>query len=274
MDWLKKHFFLALYVVLMMVGMILNLNGWYLVLGTFAYLILYALIKLPKTVAFIGYFLQAGPHKYDAAFACYEYAYKKGGVVPGPMLAYGIQLLERSQYEKALKVMQDVLVAPGLTPTLLQIARQDTAYGYWKTGDLDTAISTMELMREDYDILDADFFTALGFLYIEKGDFEKADAVTQEALREQADSGPAYDNLGMIAYKQGNYEEAKELFDKAIELKDNMASTKYYLGLLAERDGDTEAARDYFEAALRCPITGLNVIAKETIEEKLKEYRE
>ena len=109
MDWLKKHFFLALYVVLMMVGMILNLNGWYLVLGTFAYLILYALIKLPKTVAFIGYFLQAGPHKYDAAFACYEYAYKKGGVVPGPMLAYGIQLLERSQYEKALKVMQDVL---------------------------------------------------------------------------------------------------------------------------------------------------------------------
>jgi len=274
MAWLKQHFFLALFVVLMMVGMILNLPGWILMLGALGYLILYALIKLPKTVALFGYFLQAGPHKIDAAFSCYEFAYKRKGLVGGPMLAYGIQLLERSQYDKALKVMQDVLVMPNLNASLLKIARQDVAYGYWKTGDLDTAISTMELMQEDYDILDVDYYTALGYLYIEAGNYEKADEATQEALRQEADSGPAYDNLGMLAYMQGNYEEAKELFEKALELKDDMASSKYYLGLIAEAEGDTEAAHDYFEAALRCPINGLNVISRKAVEEKAAQYRD
>ena len=273
MAWLKQHFFLALYVILMMVGMILQLNGWYLVLGTFAYMLLYALIKLPKTVAFIGYFLQAGPHKVDTAFSCYEFAYKKGGLVAGPMLAYGILLLQRSEYEKSLKVMQDVLVLPNLNATMLKSARQDVAYSYWKTGDLETAISTLELMRQDYDILDADFFTALAYLYIEAGDLEKAEEITQEALKEEADSGPAYDNFGIIAYKRGNLEEAKELFEKALELKDDMASSKYYLGLIAEDEGDTEAALDYFEAALRCNINGLNIISKKAVEEKIAQYR-
>ena len=92
---------------------------------------------------------------------------------------------------------------------MLKYARQDLAIAYWKMGDLTKAIDTMEQMLKDYEYFSIDFYTTIGYFYIEAGDYDKATEFSNKALDEDESHGPAYDNLGQIQYRLGNYEEAE-----------------------------------------------------------------
>ncbi|MBQ7058152.1 MAG: tetratricopeptide repeat protein [Firmicutes bacterium] len=272
MDFLKKHPFLVIYIVLMIGAVVFKIGGGWILLGSLGYLLLVALIRLPNTCARIGYFAQGVMKKKELAFHFYEFAFRHGSTAAAPKVAYAMQLMEKCRYEESKQALEDVLVMKDLQPTLLKIVRQDLAIAYWNCGELEKAIDTLENMKEDYDLLSAEYYTTLGYFYIEAKDYDKAAEATEEALKLDEGNGGAYDNLALIEYEQGHMEEAKELFHKALEMKESLASSKYYLGLIYEAEGDIETARTYFSGAYNSRITGMNTVSREQVDAKYNEY--
>lgn len=272
MNFLKKHPFLIVYFVILIGAVVFHVGFGWILLGTLAYIILVALIRLPNTAARLGYFSQGILRKKELAFKLYDFAYKHGATSPSPKVAYGMMLMQQCRYEESREALEDVLAMPDISPTLLKIVRQDVAIAYWNCGDLDKAITTLENMQNDYDMLSAEYYTTLGYFYIEADRFEEGTKATEEALKLDEGNGGAYDNLAVIEYKKGNMEEAKELFLKALELKETMASSKFYLGLIYEAEGDIEQARNYFTAAHNVTITGMNTVSREEVDAKYMEY--
>ena len=272
MAFLKKHYLFTIWIVAVIAATFLNVPFLYIFLGSLAYLILVLLMRLPSTVFWLGYLTQAKDKHRDRSFRMYEYGYSHDARPMAPMVAYGMQLLNRRQYPKGLQVLEEAVTTKDPNPTFLKIARQDLGIAYWCNGDLDKGITTLENMVQDYDILSTDFYTTLAYFYIEKGDLLKAEEVNDEALKQDETCGPAYDNLAQIRYRQGEKEEALELFLKALDLKETMVATKYYLGLLSEENGDIESARSYFTAAHNSTITGINTVTREEVDAKYNEY--
>ena len=68
MDFLKKHPFLVIYIILLIGAVVFHVGGGWILLGSLAYLLLVALIRLPNTIARIGYFLQGVGKKPEQAF--------------------------------------------------------------------------------------------------------------------------------------------------------------------------------------------------------------
>lgn len=274
MSFIKKHPHFCVLAVATVAAMIVDVPFLYLLLGYIAYAVFMYFVHLPECMGWTGYVFQFVFKKTKLAIPMYRYALKHKAKCSSPLIAYGLYLLEECHYEEALKTFQYVVTLPDINPTMLKFARQDLAIAYWKTGDLATGISTLEQMQIDYEIFNLEFYTTLGYFYIEAGEYDKALDVTHQALLEDEAHGPAYDNLAQVEYRRGNYEEAEELFLKALDLRDTMADSKYYLGMIREMQGDYESARTFFTAAHNSRITGLNTVTREQVDAKYEQYKE
>lgn len=271
-NFIGRHPHLIIFVLASVLTVVFGWPFYMLLLFFLAYGILMYFIHFPTSVGMTGYFIDAFLRNQKAAIPLYRFAANHGSKNVYGLLAYGLYLLKSCQYPEALKVFEYILCLPETRSMLIKYARQDFAIALWKNGRLADAISTMEQMLADYEYFSIDFYTTLGYFYLEAGDFDKALEFTNKALDEDESHGPAYDNLGQIEYRKGNYEEAKDLLLKALDLRDTMADSKYYLGLIYEKAGDLETARDFFIAAHECEITGMNTIEREVIDAKYHEY--
>ena len=271
-NFIGRHPHLIITILAAALTIIFGWPFYLLLLFYLAYAVLMYLIHLPTALGMTGYFIDAFLRNQKAAIPLYRYAANHGSKNVYGLLAYGLYLLRNCQYPESLKVFEYILCLPDTRSMLIKYARQDFAIALWKNGRLQDAISTMEQMLIDYEYFSIDFYTTLGYFYLEAGDFDKALEFTNKALDEDESHGPAYDNLGQIEYRKGNYEEAKNLLLKALDLRDTMADSKYYLGLIYEEAGDPETARDFFIAAHECEITCMNTIEREVIDAKYHEY--
>lgn len=274
MSFIKKHPHFCVLALATAVAVYLAAPFHYVLLGYLVYALFIYFANLPKCMGWTGYVFQFVFKRPKMAYPMYRYALNHKATCSSPLIAYGLHLLEDCHYDEALQTLQYVVTLPDVNPTMLKFARQDLAIAYWKCGDLTTGIATLEQMLKDYEIFNTEFYTTLGYFYIEAGEYDKALDVTQQALIEDEACGPAYDNLAQIEYRRGNYEEAEELFLKALDLRDTMADSKYYLGLIREKQGDAESARTFFTAAHNSKITGLNTVTREQVDAKYNEYKE
>lgn len=271
-NFITKHPHLIISIVAAILTVVFGIPFWGLLVFYLAYGIIMYLVHFASAVGMTGYLLDAFFHNQKAAIPLYRYAARHGSKNVYGLLAYGLYLLRSCQYAESLSVFEYILCLKDSKSVLIKYARQDFAIALWKNGRIQDAISTMEQMLADYEYFSIDFYTTLGYFYIEAGNYEKAIEYTNKALDEDESHGPAYDNLGQIAYRQGRYEEAKNLLLKALDLKDTMADSKYYLGLIYEQAGDRDTARDFFIAAHESDITGMNTVERETIDAKYQEY--
>lgn len=274
MSFIKNHPHFVILVVATIVAIICKVSFPYLLLGYLAYALFMYFVRLPISIGWTGYVFQFIFRNQKLAIPLYRYALAHNASCSSPIIAYGLYLLEECHYPEALHAFQHVVTLPKVNPTMLKFARQDLAIAYWKNGDLPTAISTLEQMQKDYEFFNLEFYTTLGYFYIEAGEYDKATDLSNQALIEDESHGPAYDNLAQIQYRLGNYDEAEALFLKALDLRDTMADSKYYLGLIYEKAGDTDAARAYFTAAHNSRITGLNTVTREQVDAKYEQYKE
>lgn len=274
MSFFKNHPHIIILLVGTIIALICKVSFSYILLGYLAYAIFFYFVNLPVALGWTGYVMQFVLHKPRLAFPIYRFALKHKARCSSPLIAYGLHLLEDCQYPEALRTFEYVITLPKINPTMLKFARQDLAIAYWKNGDLATGISTLEQMQKDYDIFNLEFYTTLGYFYIEAGEYDKATDISNQALLEDESYGPAYDNLAQIQYRQGNLEEAESLFLKALELRDTMVDSKFYLGLIHEKQGDAEGARTFFTAAHNSKITGLNTVTREQVDAKYEQYKE
>ena len=87
-----------------------------------------------------------------------------------------------------------------------------------------------------------------GVKQMKKGNFAKAQASFETALKMKPEMAEAHNNLGYSLRKQGaeNYEEALRHYDRAIELDPKLAEAYMYRGVLHALMGDeTRALEDH-----------------------------
>jgi eukaryotic-like serine/threonine-protein kinase len=104
------------------------------------------------------------------------------------------------------------------------------------TGELTRAIEQYELWLQQYprDYVAA---TNLGVNYFTLGQFERAAAVTRQALELEPDSLVGYNNLGVAYFSMNRLDESKSTFDQALAQKLDGAYLRqsiYYLNFLRQ----------------------------------------
>lgn len=272
MEFLKKHFAFVIWLAGLATASLCNVSFWLMLLGSIVYGLLLMLLRFYKTAFWIGYLLQGVLKKPAAAFDCYEFAYRHGGRAKAPMLAYGMQLMEKGAYSQALEVMECAAALPEQNPAVRKIAQQNLALACDKARDPKRAALIMEQLLAEDAFFTCDFYTTLGYYYIEMGEYAKAKEITERALQQDENFAAAYDNLGLIAYHTQDIEGAEKCFHKALSLYAHMISSQYYLGLIAEQKGDKKEAAKCYAAAHAGDITGLNTVTREMVDEKHRQY--
>jgi tetratricopeptide (TPR) repeat protein len=142
---------------------------------------------------------------------------------------------------------------------------------YWIAGEIDKAIEVLEEMRAKYEYLNHHAMTTMGYMYILKGEYDKAREASEKAVADEPTAFAAWDNLGQIAYRLNDHGKAKECFGKALEIHGELADSLYYMGLISEDEGDVEKARGYFARLKDARITALSTITAEMAGEKIVE---
>ena len=272
MKFIEKHPYLLITAAIILACIVFQVPfGWSLLILLGYGLIVY-IVNLGTAVGWTGYLLDGFLRRPKFVHKLYRFAIQHNTRCVYAMLAYGMDLLKEGDYATALDLFEKVLARDKVNPMLVKYAEQDLAIAYWKMGQLEKVIEVMEKMIEKYEYFTPDFYTTLGYFYIEAGDYEKAQECTDKALELSEAHGPAFDNLGQIAFRQGQYEEAEKYFSRALDMKDTMVDSKYHLGLIYEHWGNLEAAAEYFAAAHQSTITGMNTITREQVDAKYNEY--
>ncbi len=218
----------------------------------------------------------------DAIFANYNYALGKVDIAEKlfiksinnstknaiAYLNYAVILSHKGKGLEAIKLLEKAEKLKS-SPLTLKNILQTKATCYWISGDVDTGISILHNLINNYEYANPNTLTTLGYLYILKEDYNNAIKYTKEALKDDENYLLAYDNLGQIEYRRNSFDEAEKYFIKVIE-KYNYPDSLYFLGLIQLSKGDKEKARIYLEKASHCNITNLNTVTLNMIEEQLK----
>ena len=185
------------------------------------------------------------------------------------LLPFSILLLRAGDYPKAREVLKKVEKSPGgITPDQRNQMLTNYAIASWKEGRLEYAI---ELLREVYKKgATGSIYGVLGFLLIEKGDFDEALSFNREAVEYDDEDPVTLDNLAQTYYRLSHDKaEARKWFEKAILLKEDAIDTNYFLALYDIEEGKTEKARERLTAASEGRFSPLNFATREMVEEKL-----
>lgn len=246
---------------------LLDLSEVWLIPEIIIYFVLSALIFRSYYFGIAGnmyYFVK----NFDKARKYYSLAARLNTINVPALYNYGIMLLHEGKAKEALNLFER---AEKHNTKLIYEKNIPLAMGscYWLLGEIDKAIELMEALEEKYSYVNVSTLTTLGYLYILKKDYDKAEEYTKRALEDIPEHAPAWDNMGQIYFNKGIIDKAKEYFQKALEYRENMPDSLYYMGVIAKNEGDKETARKYFKKALECNVTALNTVTSEEIAKQL-----
>lgn len=204
----------------------------------------------------------------DVAMTYFEKAIKHPFAKPYIKSSFGYVLLREGRLEEA-------------EPYLLEAAEmktKDERFKYnnilnlailnWKKGDIDKAIDIVENIKGDYR--NSILYEILGYLYIAKGDYEKALEVNKEAYDYNKDDNVITDNLAQSYYFLGDYDEAEKLYENVIDYI-KFPEAHYYYGIIKWKKGDYLSAYEALKTATRLKVSFLSIVDKEMLTGKLQE---
>lgn len=105
---------------------------------------------------------------------------------------------------------------------------------------------------------DADAWLLAGLTRLKLGDFAKARANVEAALRANAALPGAYTLLGMTKVMAGDQEGAKAAYRKALEMNDEDFDANLRLGTILRTESDLDGAGRYLQYALRLDPSSLS----------------
>ena len=211
----------------------------------------------------------------DQARAVYEELYNQGVVLCMYMLPWSVMLLRdgsEESYKKAKEVLVKAQKAADITPERRNDLVLDFAVATYKLGDTDKAVELLERLHQKSP--SGNTYGALGYLYIEQGDADKALAFNQKAVEYDDEDPVALDNLAQTYYRLLNDKEnALVYFTKAHEYKPSQIDTLWFLSRYDLENGDTKAAVEKLEKAAGGKFSPLNFKTHQEIEQELSRLR-
>lgn len=227
--------------------------------------------------------------KYDLrrAIICYEKALNANTKNAISIYNYGLVTLQSGDFNKALDL---IYKSKALNDNILKNSRKNSkkynraiilhknialalASSYWRLNNLEKAINILEDLRKQFEYINANTLTTLGYFYLLVKNYEKATELTNLALKDDESYFPAWDNLGQIALETNDIPKAKEYFLKSLNINPKSVDSLFNLGIAEEIEQNKEKAIEYFTKALECPINSLNTVTKEIINQKIESLK-
>ncbi len=254
LAWLVLHYFL-------------RYPEWVIIPAFLLFLLCSAVICRAYVLGMIGniyYFFR----KPDKAKVFYKQAVKRNTRNVKALYNYAMDALHEGRAQEALDIFKRAYIinTKVIYDKLIPLAISSC---YWVLGDVDMAIATILDLMDRYPYVNPSTLSTLGYFYMLKGDYEKAEEVTNKALEDNKNYAPAWDNLGQIEYNKGNKDKAREYFEKALEIRPTMTESLYYLALIV-KDEDKEKAKELLQRASDGYISALSSVKREAVEKELK----
>lgn len=139
----------------------------------------------------------------------------------------------------------------------------------WKQGKLDEAVRVLEELLKTYE--NTSVYATLGFLYIEKGDYNKALEFNLKAKDFNSSSNIILDNLGCTYFLLGDYDNAIEIYKNLMKNKPDFPEAFYNYARVLEKKGDIEKALYMARYSLTLPFWNTSTVKKEEVEAYLSE---
>lgn len=207
---------------------------------------------------------------HQKGFMWFERAYRTGRMKTHSALFYAYLLLRDGELQRSEKMINDILIErrSDLSRQDYLNARLNRALIKWKSGDIDTAI---EMVQEIYDenFRTTAVYGVLGYLYIEKGDYEKAMEINKEAVEYNSDDKIIMDNFALNFLCLGDVKKSEELYLALLEKEPDFIEPYYNYGTLLEKRGDVISARKYYNKALTYREKYLSTVSHEEIRNRL-----
>lgn len=263
--------FTPLISIVIFIVLIAYLNSQFGNIVAISFAILFILVLLIifryKTLTTLGIIFLA-QSKSVKAEKIFKNIIAKNAKEPKAYLYYANSILHDGKATEAKEVLSKALL---LKPDIITYKNIKLSLGscYWLLNQIDDAIKVLTELQEEFEYINHYALTTLGFMHFLKDDYEKAKEITLLALEDNNESHSAWDNMGQIYYKEKDYQNAIEAFLKALSYKETLVDSLYHLGLIYEIQGDIDLAKEYLEKARLAPITSLNTVTLEEIEEKI-----
>ena len=209
------------------------------------------------------------------ARAAYEALYA-GGYLNAEYMISWTYILLREGGEANFKKVKEILAKAQKDPAISEQRRSDLLVNFavadYKLGNLDKAIELLERVHQKNPR--GETYGALGYLYIEQGDADKALAFNEGALEYDDEDPVILDNLGQIYYRLLNdREKALEYFTKAHEIKPSQIDTLWFLSRYDLDAGKTDDALEKLDTASQGRFSPLNYLSKSQIEQEIARLR-
>lgn len=213
---------------------------------------------------------------FEGAKAIYQELYESGYVSATYMLPYSVLLLRdgggEASYLKVKEILRKAEKAKDINDEKRQQLFMNYAVAQYKLGEIEKAIQLLE--RSHQKGACGLTYGALGFIYIEAGDADKALAYNLEALDYDDEDPVVLDNLAQTYYRLLNDKEtAKKYFQKALEYKEGQIDTLYFLAQYDIEDGKKEDAVKKLEKALEGRFSPLNYATREKIQAQISSLK-
>ncbi len=204
----------------------------------------------------------------EEAKILYKEAINSGCKQPNVFLSYAILLLKNDDFEQAKQILVKAEKLPKATAGNKQEVHMYYAIAAFKLGDLEKALSLLE--RQHQRSPSGNIYSALGCIYIEIGNIEKALQINQEALDYDEEDPIFLDNMGQTYYRLlQDKAKAKPYFEKALKIKDNQLDTLYFLAQYDIEEKNYTDAREKLHKAFDGNFSPLNYTTKEKIQASL-----
>ncbi|HEX2925526.1 MAG TPA: tetratricopeptide repeat protein [Ruminiclostridium sp.] len=201
------------------------------------------------------------------ALTLLEKAYKTGSAKASIVTTYGYLLLKSGHLDESLKIFEEQLNSSKIADNDLYSLKANYALALWKQGNLDSAISIYEEIFPNFK--NTNVYGSLGYLYILKGDLEKALKFNLEAFDYNSTGAVILDNLGQNYFLMGDLEKADEVFKKLMSLNPKFPEAYYDYALVLEKLGQKELCVENLKNALKYKPNYLSGVTVEQIQEKL-----
>lgn len=190
---------------------------------------------------------------------------------PRPKITYGYLLLKAGKLEKASLVFKEMIGSDIDEDSKIK-AKSNYALVLWKSGELDSAIKLLEEILSGYT--STVIYGSLGYLYILKGDLEKAVEFNKEAYDYNSSDPIILDNLGNAYYLAGDLSKSEEIYIKLMKLNPQFPEAHYNYSLLLKELGRFDEALDYMKKANSYNLSFLSNLTKEDTQKQLKEIED